>query len=57
MLLQKDIFLKFSNEARITLAAAGAQLPFSIKPTVRLLKFFYFNLLIKLSAQGKTEPS
>ena len=54
---QRVMFFMLSSSARISFAAMGAQVPFSIRPTVRFWKFLVLRWVSRASIGGKRKPS
>ena len=54
---QTVMFFMPSSSARMSLAAMGAQVPFSIRPTVRFWKFLVLRWVSRASIGGKRKPS
>ena len=51
------MFFMPSSSARMSFAAMGAQVPFSIRPTVRFWKLLVLRWVSRLSIGGKRKPS
>ena len=54
---QTVMFFMPSSSARMSLAAMGAQVPFSIRPMVRFWKFLVLRWVSRASIGGKRKPS